>query len=90
MLKYVIYKYNRKMIVLIQIIHFLINIGNGLECNDQMKNIEYQSSMQRNVFEEPQNKYSSQFSKHLFWINDLWNKTIIKINRKYKIHVSVN
>lgn len=78
------------MIVLIQIIHFLINIGNGLECNDQMKNIEYQSSMQRNVFEEPQNKYSSQFSKHLLWINDLWNKTIIKINRKYKIHVSVN
>lgn len=36
--------------MLIQIIHFLINIGNGLECNDQMKNIESQSSMQLNVF----------------------------------------
>lgn len=35
--------------MLIQIIHFLINIGNGLECNDQMKNIESQSSMQLNV-----------------------------------------
>lgn len=35
--------------MLIQIIHFLINIRNGLECNDQMKNIESQSSMQLNV-----------------------------------------
>lgn len=77
--------------MLIQIIHFLINIGNWLECNDQMKNIESQSSMQLNVFEKPQNKYSSQFSKYLLWINDLWKKkTIIKINRKYRIHVNVN
>lgn len=63
--------------MLIQIIHFLINIGNGLECNDQMKNIESQSSMQLNVFEKPQNKYSSQFSKYLLWINDLWKKNQI-------------
>lgn len=30
-----------------------------------MKNIESQSSMQLNVFEKPQNKYNSQFSKYL-------------------------
>lgn len=63
--------------MLIQIIHFLINIGNWLECNDQMKNIESQSSMQLNVFEKPQHKYSSQFSKYLLWINDLWKKNQI-------------
>lgn len=63
--------------MLIQIIHFLINIANWLECNDQVKNIESQSSMQLNVFEKPQNKYSSQFSKYLLWINDLWKKNQI-------------
>lgn len=76
--------------MLIQIIHFLINIGNGLECNDQMKNIESQSSMQLNVLRNHKINIAVNFLNTYYELMIYEKKTIIKINRKYKIHVNVN
>lgn len=76
--------------MLIQIIHFLINIGNGLECNDQMKNIESQSSMQLNVLRNHKINIAVNFLNTYYELMIYEKKTIIKINRKYKIYVNVN
>lgn len=76
--------------MLIQIIHFLINIGNELECNDQMKNIESQSSMQLNVLRNHKINIAVNFLNTYYELMIYEKKTIIKINRKYKIHVNVN